>query len=446
MKDKIFIIWSGTNQVAQKVKNILENEYNYICYIGGNYNNDSQMVSIGDTVIRQMKSCNQAIVIFQNKDTGVISNNLFYELGYVSSEYEMKKVHCVRKMHDNILLPSDFDNSFVEPLEDINDDIFAHNIVSYFIGRQKLSVDTNKMYLINNRHIMHEMINSHCSEVGSKCSDYELAQYILFYAQGAVMFQDDAKVLEELRDFKKIHNKEVSHEVQEALNISIALLDVQTHLINKDDNVYVDSQTFRAYFNMCKDMLEDIQDDDMGSFDEWAKVIAAENLAYVTSLYSLNPEINSDMRSFLMEKVIEYGKRCIGYIETLEKNTPCIENNDEFGLISVFKGYIYRHIFLACKALGKSEATDWIKKSLKERKELLRHFDKYSIDTNLYRNFEMEYYLNLGEYLNFVGKDNVDPFDYMMYLSDIDTFISEYANKDHLNAYIKKITNQRKEF
>ena len=72
MKDKIFIIWSGTNQVAQKVKNILENEYNYICYVGGNYNNDSQMVSIGDTVIRQMKSCNQAIVIFQNKDTGVI--------------------------------------------------------------------------------------------------------------------------------------------------------------------------------------------------------------------------------------------------------------------------------------------------------------------------------------------------------------------------------------
>ena len=113
MKDKIFIIWSGTNQVAQKVKNILENEYNYICYVGGNYNNDSQMVSIGDTVIRQMKSCNQAIVIFQNKDTGVISNNLFYELGYVSSEYGMKKVHCVRKMHDNILSPSDFDNSFV---------------------------------------------------------------------------------------------------------------------------------------------------------------------------------------------------------------------------------------------------------------------------------------------------------------------------------------------
>ena len=34
---------------------------------------------------------------------------LFYELGYVSSEYGMKKVHCVRKMHDNILLPSDFD-------------------------------------------------------------------------------------------------------------------------------------------------------------------------------------------------------------------------------------------------------------------------------------------------------------------------------------------------
>lgn len=443
MKDKIFIIWSGSNLVAQKVKKILENDYNYICYVGGNYDNNSQMVSIGDTVIRQMKSCNQAIVIFQNKSNGTISNNLFYELGYVSSKYGMKKVHCVRKASEDIILPSDFDNSFVEPFNVDSDDSFAQSVVSYFIERQKLSIETNKMNLINNRHIMHEIINAHCSENGSKCSDYELAQYILFYSQAAVMFQDENSVLNELRDFKREHGNDVSYEVQTSLNIGIALLDVQTKIINENDIVYIDDKTFRYYFNMCKDMLDNIKDDNSGSFDEWAKVIASENLAYVASLYAFNPNINEDMKKFLFNKVLEYGEKCINYITVLENNTPCVENNDEYGLISVFKSYIYRHLFNATKALNLPEAQEWIKKSLKERKELLRYYDEHSIDTKLYSNFEMEYYLNLSEYIAFAGKGKIDAFDYMMYLSDIDAFISDYSNKNNLNVYIRKITNQR---
>ena len=114
MKDKIFIIWSGENKTAMMVKNILENKHNYLCYVGGNQYNDSQMLSIGDTVVNQMKTCNQAIVIFSNKNNSGVSNNLYFELGFVSSNYGMKKVHCVKRHNDNIILPSDFDNSFVE--------------------------------------------------------------------------------------------------------------------------------------------------------------------------------------------------------------------------------------------------------------------------------------------------------------------------------------------
>ena len=55
----------------------------------------------------------------------------------------------------------------------------------------------------------------------------------------------------------------------------------------------------------------------------------------------------------------------------------------------------------------------------------------------------MEYYLNLIEYIDFVGKDQIDHFEYMMYLSDIDNFISNYASKNNVHAYIQKIENQR---
>ena len=444
MKDKIFLIWSGSNDVAFKIKRILEDEYNYICYIGGNNENNSQMVSIGDTIIRQMKTCNQAIVLFQNKEDGAISNNLFFELGYVSAKYGMKKVHCVKRNNENIVLPSDFDNSFVESLDAPNNEEFAKNIVNYFIGRQKLSVDINKMYLINNRYIIHEMIQVHYSEVGSKCSDYELAQYILFYMQAAVMFQDEKKTLDELQDFKRNHSNEFSYELNIAVNLSIALLEVEVGLISENDIVYLSDTTFRSYFNMCKDMLDEIIDDDSGTFDEWAKVFASENLAYACSLYAVNPNLNDDMRKYLYERTVDYGLQCIENIKKLESITPSVENNDSIGLISLFKAYVCRHLFTAYKGINPNKAGKWLNASLKERRSLLRNFSRNSIDTKLYANIEMEYYLNLIEYIDFVGKDQIDKFEYMIYLSDIDTFISNYASKNNVHAYIQKIENHRK--
>ena len=112
MRGKVFIAWSGTRSVAEKVKEILDNEHDYICYIGGNSDNNSQYSSVGDTIIQQIKSCNQAIVIFQNKQDGNVSNNVFFELGYVLARYGTRKTHCVKKREEKIILPSDFDSSF----------------------------------------------------------------------------------------------------------------------------------------------------------------------------------------------------------------------------------------------------------------------------------------------------------------------------------------------
>ncbi|MCM1195220.1 MAG: nucleotide-binding protein [Corallococcus sp.] len=444
MKDKIFLIWSGDNEIALKVKAILEGDHNYVCYVGGNHSNDSQMLSIGDTVLRQMKSCNQAIVFFQNKADSGISNNLFFELGYVSSNYGLKKVHCVKRKGDAIVLPSDFDNAFVEELDASDSDEYAINIVQYFLGRQKLSVDTNKMFLVNNRYMIHEMLQVHYSDIGSKCSDYELAQYVMFYMQAAVMFQDQEKALSELKEFKRLHNTEFSSELNQAVNLSIAFLEIQVSLIAENDLVYLDDTAFRKYFTVCKDMVEDIRDDDSGTFDEWARVIVSENLANVCTLYALNPKIQSEMRKQLLERVMRYGEMCISFIVSLEEKTPSKENNDSIGFIAMFRAYIYRHLFNASLHVRKEESEKWLKLSLKERKNLLRNFDNNSIDSQIYSNFEMEYYLNLVEFLEFYDKEEIDPFDYMMYLSDLDAFISNFENRNNTYAYVQKIVNQRK--
>ena len=102
MKDQVFIGWSGSNDIAIQVKKYLETK-NYRCTIGGNADNNSQFSSVGDTVIQQIKSCNQAIMIFCNRSDGQVSNNLFFELGYVLASYGQPKVHCVRRESERVL-------------------------------------------------------------------------------------------------------------------------------------------------------------------------------------------------------------------------------------------------------------------------------------------------------------------------------------------------------
>ena len=390
MKDKVFIGWSGSNEVAMKIKRILEQEHNYICCIGGNADNNSSFASVGDTVIQQIKSCNQAIMIFANKKDGSISNNLFFELGYVFSAYGAKKVHCVKKAGENIVLPSDFDNSFVEPISCDDEKAFVDGVVNYFLGRQKMSIEGNKMVIINNRYKIHDMLQAHYSEVGSRCSDYELAQYVLFYMQASYMFGDQDIVEQELKDFKRNHYHEVSSELGIALDISLNYMQLNGSLkMNAEGKVYVDEDAYFEFVEEAKEILSDIVVDNCGTFDEWARVFVHNHLCYAHFLFASNLDNDDEMREMLYNRCVESGKHCLEEITELENTTPCKENNDSIGLISLFRSYEYRNLFLACKSLNLPEHQKWLELAKKERKALVRNFNKGSIDSKLYDNFLM---------------------------------------------------------
>ena len=135
---------------------------------------------------------------------------------------------------------------------------------------------------------------------------------------------------------------------------------------------------------------------------------------------------------------------CVAFINCLEERTPSRENNDTIGLISVFRSYIYRHLFNSCRIVKTEDAEKWLNLSLKERKSLLRNFDNNAIDSKIYDNFEIEYYLNLVEFLDFHTKSSIDEFNYMMYINDLDAFIRNVESHNNTFAYVKKIVNQRK--
>lgn len=441
MKDKIFIGWSGSNQAALKIKKILENDYNYICCIGGNADNSSNYASVGDTVIQQIKSCNQAIMIFQNKADGSISNNLFFELGYVFSSYGAKKVHCVKHGNEQIVLPSDFDNSFVEPISAEDEDKFVDGIIKYFLGRQKMSIDVNKMMLINNRYRIHDILQSHYSEVGSRCSDYELAQYVLFYMQAAEMFGDSESVRSELQEFKKNHYHEFSSELALSIDIALNFFDLSSSIcFAEGGRIYIDETTYFKFISTAKEIIEDIQDDDAGTFDEWARVFASEHMTWAHNLYCGNTdEVDEEMCELIYGRTLESAKECMNYIDILESSTPSKENNDGIGLISVIKSYLYRNVYIAKKQLKHDDLLEWMEKAKKERKTLLRNFDRGSLDSKLYDNFRFEYYLSLVEWINEKG-DSLDKFERKMHLKEVNSYLKEMKEEDGINVYIKRIS------
>ena len=442
MKDRVFIAWSGSNKVALLVKGILEKKYNYVCSIGGNSDNSSRFASVGDTVIQQIKSCNQAIVIFQNKAGGVVSNNLFFELGYVLALYGTKKVHCVKRQGEEVTLPSDFDNSFVEAIADnaLEDECFAQGIVDYFMGRQKMSINENKMFLINNRYLIHDKITSHYSEYGSKCSDYELAQYILFYVQAAHMFGDEMRVQKELLEFKHAHNFEFSPELALSVNLGLSFFDMVRSIKTNPQtaDAYIEQDVFWKFKNDYAHYEKSIVDDTIGIFDEWMRVYVNEHMAFVYMLFSSNPTVASEMRLAMQQKIVAYAEKAMCAIEVLEQRAPCKENNDERGLISLFRAYVYRNMFLARQQQGEPDAAEWLAKTLKERESLKNSFDRGTIDSKLYDNFCMEYYLSLVNYLSYHAGE-VDEFDVMMYKNEIRNYLDSVAQNNAENAFMKQI-------
>ena len=439
MKDRVFIVWSGANDVARCVKNILESDYNYVCIIGGNSENNSAWASVGDTVIQQMKSCNQAIVIFQNNNNGVLSNNLFFELGYSYASYGAKKVHCVKREADSLVLPSDFDNSFVEPIKNSDTvEAFATGIVEYFINRQKMSVNENKMFLIDNRYMIHEKLLCHYSEIGSKCSDYELAQYILFYMQATQMFNDVPRVYDEVLNFKRKNSYLLSKDLDLSVTICLSFLEMLMNVREREDNqdVFIDEETLFVFKKAHRSCLKSLTDDDTGIFDEWARAFVNQQLCFGYMLFGNNVALDDESRRNAYEASVRYGEAALSCIEELERMKVSKENRDDRGILVLFRAYVFRNIYIAKKYLGEEDATRWIKDSLDQRELLKSSFGQGTIDTQIYNTFCMEYYLALISYIEDVEDNEMDEFDISMHKKRMREYLRSVEENKNVTAYL----------
>lgn len=265
-KSRVFIVWNDkdiANKVSEKLK-----IYQYEGIVGGSDRAEGGRTII-DTVINEMDQCDQAIVIMKKKGTETqISANVYLELGYAISKYGSMRTHLYFIDYDYKDVPSDLSGVWVDDTlktyeikptfaptdwsvfkqidkmvdtlvaeknmrkavkdgyknelwRERNNDEIAESIVNSFTAHQKSVIREDKIKVLANYYHYRNYVIDHMKS--PHCSDYELAQYIIFLTQGAYMHDD-------LDDFK--HYLEALHvngRMSPELNIAVkyALMSVK---------------------------------------------------------------------------------------------------------------------------------------------------------------------------------------------------------------------------
>lgn len=308
-----------------------------------------------------------------------------------------------------------------------------------------MSITENKMFLINNRYLMHDLINSHYSSAGSKCSDYELAQYVLFYMQAARLFGDEERVCNEMVSFREKHGFEFSYELRLAVNLCITYLRYVLRIeIDADSgNEFIDKVSFMEAKRNMEEYLNSTQDDDSGIFDEWIKIFLNQDLAYLYMLFGQNTSNEAKLRTSLFERCIHYVDDALTSIDALNMVVSSKDNNDDVGILSLVRAYIYRNKYIAMCYMNSDSRLMWLEKSLRERSSLKSNFTRGTVDSQIYEYFTTEYYLTISEMLSECIRDPensiLDELDKMMYIDEIDTYLDKFKNRDHKNTYVEKI-------
>ena len=255
------------------------------------------------------------------------------------------------------------------------------------------------------------------------------------------MFGDERKIRKEIKQFKDQYHSYFSDELSTAVNICISFFDMILNIqVREDGEFYIDRSTFRQFRDKYNGFRDEIIDDDMGTFDEWAKVFISEHLTYAYSLYAMNPDISEEMRQKNMEQSKNWAEQTLVDLKILEETAPVRDNNDHKGLLSLFYAYVYRNLFLSCKYLNKEdEALAWLEKTRKERTALRNNFEIGIIDTQLYENFAMEHYLTLIEVLTYAEKFGLDEDDVEDYKEEIEAYIKESRRQSDHSKYVERI-------
>ena len=441
MKGKIFIAWSGSKDIANEVKKQLHEE-NYVGVVGGETGNETGY-SVGETVLKEIDGCHQAIFLMQKKDAAGISNNVFFELGYALSRFKSKKIHIsyIDIQRGDKMIPSDLEGTWATYISSgETHDETAGEIVKNFLTNQKNIVPENKMNIINSHY--HNKVKIVNYFDAPYCSEFEFAQYVLMYSQSAYMFRCEADGLADIRNLYARANERPTPELDCALRFGELYLSLFGDIKSNETCIYLEKEYFRKYRKELNRIVEIAERWFENDYTCWLLAIVYDTLNYIHVLYASVPGTDTDVKKKALLTSIDYGNKFFEYSRKLEEN----EHKDQNRMfLSLYNAYIYRNFYTAYDALNAIEPMDDVdekkeynmRMSLEERKELLSDYKRYhSTNTRLLDNFEMEYFLALSEYLDYIDDED----DREDAIDDCHDYVKRVKNmQNEQNFFVNKI-------
>lgn len=444
MKGNIFIGWCDNNSLAIKVNERLSRE-DYNCVVGGNYNQDLD-VFIGGTVIKQLQNCNQSIFIIKKGTNGIISNNITFEIGYSLSKYNasIKKLHIyyVDIEPKDECIPSDLLGAWALHIDSSakNDDEIADIIVEDFLNNQRITIIENKLDLMSSWHRVHLDIMDHITF--PKYSDYELAQYILFYV-AALHFVSECSLMKSDTELLRRHVNENSIELYDALVFAHVVLELSDSIQTVNNHYYIDDIAYFDFTSQLKKAIDSLNMyDDVGvendtdveyEFKLWFLLFAYDQLAYIEMLYANNPELNSKELMLSLDNAYDLSAKTLSLCDELTSRNPY--KNKE--VATMYKSFSYRIFSIIYNERNdKDNETRYRMLTYEKQKDLRDQCKSRNIDSKLHELFEQEYFLSLAELIDYVSDARLK----RAYKKEIDAYVNYMITiHESTDVYINRI-------
>lgn len=397
-KGKVFIAWSGNKEIAEAVSAELEKN-GYDGVVGGRGGREGGDLFVGETVMKEISASNQAIFLISKTDKPSISGNVLFELGYALARFnprldnkKQRKIHVfyINIKHHDSMIPSDLNGIWAEEIEGDDSTGIVDSIVQSFRAHQKSIIPENKMKVIDSHYEWSEAIKNFMG--APRCSEYEMAQYILFHAQSGYMFHCEKETRDNVKALQEKYNGD-SVELKLSMDYAISYLGLFEKIV-KDGNIqYLEWNDFQMLTRRIDSICRKIEGWERNDFSYWFLVFLYDFLNYIHVLVSFNPKCEQ-RRTHILTKSIGYAENCLKYCEELLKS----QENEQ--CVWLYKAYMYRNLSTAYGFLDELEKKiENLYLSLSERAALYDMYDEYNINSKLFENFELEYYLALSESL-----------------------------------------------
>ena len=462
---KVFIAWSGNNEVAKQMKALIDEHIGYEAIVGGNFY-DHESIYVGGTIIEQMKKCDQAILLIQkNPRIDAISPNLMFEWGYLLAKLNVKKIHnyFIDISPNDHALPSDLHGVWAHSISSVGQSIdeISEELVNKFFDSQRNNLTENKMTLIINRDETRKKILSHL--IDPICSNYEMAQYILCYIYCSNIYVETRQ--EALSDMQNFLDRLGETEFQSAELVLATRLAVTTIKFFLDiqyvtDEQYIKYDKFYPHREKFEDLIDRIEDLPESELKNLLIAFGYDFLAYLYLLVINSDEIDDSVmpdekKSEYCYRLYDMSEKTILLCNTIENQAPSVNRQ----LCSLLRGYMHRDSYCSLSCLERIESLNIVPRtedkderhkkilnclelSFKERKKLYDEYSLKNISSTFINNIEMEYFLGLAE-LQLYENDDIKRKNHkdklVRYLERADRNISEKkVFTEKIRTYIKK--------